>query len=413
MYQILGSDERSAKCEIKNQDWTRVSIETLKYLKRHVRPDRPARERLVEVLRMAARREEQSKELIATRCERGASIVHKMGFPDATAQAILNLDEHWNGKGSPRHARGEEIPLYSQVMNLAQTLEVYHALHGPAEALDVARRRSGRWFSPELVRIVVSWGEDSEIWREASSEQAGQTVEEMAPDQDSITVDEERLDAICEAFADVIDAKSPFTYRHSAGVAQAAVAMGLEMGFDRPALTTLRRAALLHDIGKLSVSNAILEKPGRLTAAEWEVVRKHPYYTEKILEKAPVFSDFAVMAASHHEKLDGSGYHRALKSSQLPLPARALAVADIYDALAADRPYRKGMPLERVLSIIKEDAPQQLDADCVEALKIAVSRAGWKAPEPGLECVTEMEPESCVYAPQFEDSEDVVAARVF
>jgi putative nucleotidyltransferase with HDIG domain len=235
----------------------------------------------------------------------------------------------------------------------------------------------------------------------------------MAPDHDAITVDENRLDAICEAFADVIDAKSHFTFHHSTGVAHAAVAMGLEMGFDPPAITTLRRAALLHDIGKLSVSNAILEKPGKLTSEEWDVVRRHPYYTEKILERAPIFNEFAAMAAAHHEKLDGSGYHLALVDHQMSLPARALAVADIYDALAADRPYRKGMPLEKVLKIISEDAPHKLDPACVEALKAVVLRADWKVPEPGFVCATESDPSFVTSTTEAVEIDEVEATRVF
>lgn len=369
MYRILGSDDRAAKRDVKISDWTKVSLDTLRYLRKHVRPGRPARERLFAVLEMAAKRDEQSMDLIKTRCERGADIALKMGFSRATADGILSLDEMWNGKGYPERRRGDEIPLASQVMNLAQTLDVYNSMYGPGDAIAMAEDRSGRWFNPALVKIVVSWGPDDPIWENLDDDSAREQVHRVAPTEDRIHTDEQRLDDICEAFAHVIDAKSPFTYRHSLGVAEAAAGIGAAMGLSSENCRMLRRCGLLHDIGKLSVSNSILEKAGKLDAAEWEVIRQHPLYTMRILEKAPIFQDFAFVASAHHEKLNGAGYHLALTADALPLDARILAVADIYDALAADRPYREGLPLEKVYSIIGADVPHALDADCFEGLQ--------------------------------------------
>lgn len=133
-------------------------------------------------------------------------------------------------------------------------------------------------------------------------------------------------------------------------------------------LKLLRRAALLHDVGKLSVSNEILEKPGKLTAEEWKIVRDHPYYTFEILNRTPGFEDIAAEAAAHHEKLDGSGYWRGWKESQLSTFSRILVVADIFDALRAKRPYRDSLPLEKVFAIMRADSPRALDLPCLEAL---------------------------------------------
>jgi putative nucleotidyltransferase with HDIG domain len=174
----------------------------------------------------------------------------------------------------------------------------------------------------------------------------------------------------------VIDAKSPFTYRHSTGVAGAAVATARTLARDEGEVQTIRRAALLHDIGKLGVSNSILDKPGKLTAEEWQTVRKHPYYSYEILKRIPGFSDLAQIAASHHERLDGSGYFRGLDATGLSMPARILVVADIFDALAAKRPYRDALPLETVFGIMQKDAPHALDAACFEALKCSTDAAG-------------------------------------
>jgi HD-GYP domain-containing protein (c-di-GMP phosphodiesterase class II) len=132
----------------------------------------------------------------------------------------------------------------------------------------------------------------------------------------------------------------------------------------------VRRAALLHDIGKLSVPNNILDKPSKLTAQEWDIVQLHPYYTQQILEKIAGFEELAYVASSHHEKIDGSGYFRKLSGDQLSLPSRVIAVAEVYDALSAKRPYRDALPREQVFSIIEKDVPRVLDAECFEALKL-------------------------------------------
>ena len=373
MFQILGSDERVAKREVKTTDWTKASAETLSYLQRHVRPDRPAHERLWTMFKMALKRDEQSQELISARCERGASIVRKMGFPEATSLAIFSLDEHWNGKGYPEHLRGDQIPLYSRITNLCQTLDVYATLCGPQAAKDMARQRSGRWFDPALVRIVQGWSVSDPVWAQGDPDEARCRIDAEAPAVRHIGVDDQQLDVICEVFAEVIDAKSPYTYRHSTGVASAAVSISRQMGLTEYEVTTVRRAALLHDIGKLSVSNAILEKPGKLTDEEWKVVRLHPYYTEQILAKVPVFRDFASVAAAHHEKLDSSGYCKGLTAKHLSLHARILTVSDVFDALFADRPYRGGLPLAGVFKIIGAEVPLALDADCYAALKAAAT----------------------------------------
>jgi putative nucleotidyltransferase with HDIG domain len=176
------------------------------------------------------------------------------------------------------------------------------------------------------------------------------------------------LDAICQAFAQIVDAKSPFTYNHSNGVANGAVAMARRLGFDAARILFIRHAALLHDLGKMAVSNTILEKPGKPDDAEWQILREHPAHTWTILRSVRGFEDLSEVAASHHEKLNGKGYHRGLNAEQLSTEARILVVADIFDALSAKRPYRDALPLETVFEIMRKDIPHALDAPCFEAL---------------------------------------------
>jgi putative nucleotidyltransferase with HDIG domain len=176
------------------------------------------------------------------------------------------------------------------------------------------------------------------------------------------------------AFADVVDAKSSFTYRHSLGVTAIAVKLAEQLGLGLMRCHLVRRAALLHDIGKLSLSNAILDKPGKLDKAEWEAVRKHPELSQQILERIPSFTAIAAIAGRHHERLDGSGYPSGLYASLLSIEDRIVAMADIYGALSENRPYRQGWPPEQILAMMQEEVPQKLDPDCFEALKTILDR---------------------------------------
>jgi putative nucleotidyltransferase with HDIG domain len=179
----------------------------------------------------------------------------------------------------------------------------------------------------------------------------------------------ERIDSICHAFAQVIDAKSPYTFHHSVGVAEASTAIAEEMCLSPGICTFVRRAALLHDIGKLSVSNAILEKPGKLTSEEWTIMRMHPVYTGTILANIRGFDQLAYVAAAHHERLDGTGYPEGLSAEGMSVPARIIAVADVYQALSEKRPYRESLPIETVFGIMDRDVPHRLDPECLKALK--------------------------------------------
>jgi putative nucleotidyltransferase with HDIG domain len=185
-------------------------------------------------------------------------------------------------------------------------------------------------------------------------------------------VDEEGLNEVARAFADIIDAKSPFTFDHSRRVAGYAVAMGRVLGFAEEEQLRLYRAGLLHDIGKLGVSNRILDKAGPLTGAERAAMERHPANSFEILQRVSAFRDFAWTAATHHEKLDGSGYPYRLTGADLDASARCLVVADIYDALTTDRPYRPGMEKARAFEVIDADAGTKLCETAVEALKTAV-----------------------------------------
>jgi HD-GYP domain-containing protein (c-di-GMP phosphodiesterase class II) len=303
------------------------------------------------------------------RSERGAAIARVMGLSERTAQGIASLDEHWNGGGNPLGLRRAEIPILSRIILLAQTLEICRSGGSPDAALAVAQAGSSRWFDPNLVNAAESLARRSTLWTGLASEAVYSEVVTLDAKQQSMIPGDSTLDSICLAFADVVDSKSPFTYQHSNGVANTAVAIARTLNLPAERILFMRHAGLLHDLGKMSVPNSILEKPGKLDAAEWEIMRLHPYYTWKILSCISGFRELSEVTAAHHEKLDGTGYFRGLRAPQLSLEMRILTVADIFDALSARRPYRDGLPVETVFRIMRKDAPHSLDAACLDALE--------------------------------------------
>ena len=368
LFHILNADEIRAKRDVKTTDWTKVGFESLNFALTHVATESALPQRMWKLLQVAATQQADSRDLVKIRCERGSYIAKKLGFSDAVAEGIHSLDEHWNGGGYPNHLLGEEIPMFSRIANLCQTLEVFYEARGEEDALNAIQARSGRWFDPELVAATMSLAKQGILWLGLDSKDLLENVLVMEPEERRLIANDTTIDSICLAFADIIDAKSPFTYQHSNGVADAAMDIAIHFGMNEHEKKQLRRAALMHDIGKLSVPNSILEKPGKLTDEEWQVVRDHPYYTFQILKRVPAFKSFSSDAASHHERLDGSGYWRRLSGDNISFVARILSVADVFDALRAKRPYRDALPLEKVFSIMRKESPRALDLPCLEAL---------------------------------------------
>jgi len=378
--EIIGGDDRAVKSGVKLEDWTQTRkprLSTLRLLWENVLPGSHFAERVARVGKIALSQRQNSHELISIRCDRGAEIIRKLGLPEPVAQAVRSLDEHWDGCGYPDGSRGEHIPLLSRILAVAQHLDVFAGEVGPEQAITTLQHRSGRWFDPELVRIATSLDAEHRLWSycmpDDDRELTRQLVLLLDPGE-KLSLPSDQIDRICEVFADVVDAKSPFTYRHSIGVADAALAIAHTLGLAPERVNFVHRAALLHDLGKLRVPNSILDKPGRLTLAERLIIEEHPALTQSILERVAAFRELAVIAAQHHERLDGSGYPNCLTASQLSLEARIIAVADVYGALSEERPYRRGLPLEQIVTIMSSDLPNRLDPECFKALQLALTQ---------------------------------------
>ncbi|HEX4039525.1 MAG TPA: HD domain-containing phosphohydrolase [Acidobacteriaceae bacterium] len=371
---IGGGDERRVKAGVKLEDWTqpnRPKGSTLRLLWTSVLPHASRLQRIAGIVRIGLTQHRNNQEMITLRCDRGAHILQKLGLGRVAAEAVRGLDEHWDGSGYPERRTGHTIPVEARILAVAQHLDVFATERGTDAALAVLRERSRRWFDPELVRIVERLQGGGALWRSALAttpeSETQRAVLDLAP-QEAHRLQAADIDLICAAFADVVDAKSSFTFRHSLGVTEAAARIAHRLGLSPARLQLVYRAALLHDLGKLSVPNSILDKPGKLDPNEWRVVQEHPRLTREILARIGSFGELAEIAGAHHEKLDGSGYPNHLVARQLPMEARIIAVADVYGALTEDRPYRGGLTHEQAMEILLQDAPARLDPDCCEAL---------------------------------------------
>jgi HD-GYP domain-containing protein (c-di-GMP phosphodiesterase class II) len=387
MCQIVGGDDRIVKAAAKLEDWTqphRYKLSTVKLLWEQVLPGASVIEKGARLLKMGVTQHRNNRELIELRCDRGAQIVRKLGLGNQVAIGVRHLDEHWDGCGYPGALKGEEIPIISRLMCIAQHLDAFCMDQGPQVAIDTLCERAGRWFDPELVRATVQLDRSRTLWREclpgSPVEETRRAILSLHPKEQAL-LSASDVDTICQAFADVVDAKSPFTFRHSLGVQDASVAIGNTLGLSDRRIQVLCRAALLHDVGKLSIPNTILDKPTRLTDSEFTLVKSHPGLSTQILNRVQAFREIAVLAGEHHERLDGSGYPFGLTGEDLSIESRIIAVADVFAALSEHRPYREALGVERIRSIMERDIPEKLDRECYAALCVVMEDLTQSVPE--------------------------------
>ena len=321
---------------------------------------------------LAGSRGELANAMEATHCQIAGGVARGLGLDTTIADALQQVFERWDGKGSPGGLRGERIALAARLVQLALIVEYYRRLGGETAAVDAALRRRGTQFDPALVdRLragapqLLAGLDTTPTWDEVIG-----SVPALGP-----TLSGPQLDRALEAISDLADLKSPFTTAHSRGVARLARAAARRSGFSEQHVGELGRAALLHDLGRLGVSNAIWEKPGPLSAAERERVRMHPYYTLRMFSRVPVLATAAELASRHGERLDGSGYPRGLTAADLSPSARLLAVADVYQAMSEPRAHRAVHPPEHAARLLQAEVRAgRLDGEAVQAVLGAAGR---------------------------------------
>jgi HD-GYP domain-containing protein (c-di-GMP phosphodiesterase class II) len=368
MSTLFGVDDLVLKADGKRVDWSRPG-EVLRFVSRHAGEGVSPLRRVARVGSVASRLKREGHAIVETRCERGAGVVRQLELPEAAAVAVRELDEHWDGTGQPYGVKGDQISIVGRVGCVAQNAELFLAAGGQHAMRTMLADRRGRWFEPDLADALLAVDAADPIWLELTNGSAERSLAALAPTDIELDADDARLDQIAETFATIVDAKSPYTARHSHGVALHAGVIGAQLGFSSTVLRDLRRGALLHDLGKLGISNTILDKPGKLDDHEFELIKSHPVFTEQILARVPAFAPLATAAAAHHERIDGRGYPYGLSGRDLTPYSRVLAVSDVYEALTADRPYRAGMPVDEALEIMRRDAGSHLCSETLDALE--------------------------------------------
>lgn len=333
--------------------------------------------------------------LVTTHAERGAKLAAEMKLGPGVAEAIGSAAEHFDGSGAPKGLSGEDIPLAGRILALAQAVTQQYGDSNPDGAMALARKHAGSWFDPEVVAAFEHPRVSGDLVESLRHDQVWHQLTQLEPLEQPFAVDDERLDGIAAVFGRVIDAKSPWTRRHSTRVRELVIGMldqvdpSGDMAARRRALS---RGAALHDVGTLGVSNAVLDKTGTLDATETEVIRRHTAYGEHILSWADAFAEVVPLAAGHHERLDGRGYHGSVPANLLPFDVRLLAVADQFEALTSPRPHRDPFSSTEALAILAAEAGSGIDDEALEALErfLASPSAG------SLLSPTEFDPEELV-----------------
>ncbi|HEX9775109.1 MAG TPA: HD domain-containing phosphohydrolase [Actinomycetota bacterium] len=313
----------------------------------------------------------------AALCEVAEMMAKRLGLPPEVHTLFVHLTERWDGKGLLRRAEGEEISLPLRIVHVARDAAYQRMIVGDDHAVEVVRRRSGRAFDPRVARRFVQ--DAPEIMAAADEPDSAWEAALAAEPEPRLTLDSADVDRALAAIGDFADLVSPDLSGHSGGVAELASAAARICGMDPSEVAHVRRTAFVHDLGRVAVSPRIWQKPAGLTLDEWEQVRLHPYHTERVLLRSGFLASLADAACAHHERLDGTGYHRRLAAAALPEGVRLLAAADAFHAMCAPRPHRRGLPPKAAAEELGEEARAgRLDSRMVAAV---IEAAGQETPQ--------------------------------
>jgi HD-GYP domain-containing protein (c-di-GMP phosphodiesterase class II)/DNA-binding CsgD family transcriptional regulator len=356
---FLASDELSAQKDFCLCDPNNFG-QLFGWMRRNVAKDQPMPSRVLRMMQMLATGEKAFAEVDLGCSDVGSRIAARLAMSEATQLALYHICETWNGKG-PHKLKGEDIPLAGRIVNAAMITEVFFSERGVDAARAAAAARKGKMFDPAVAAAVAELCDDTAFWEALQGQEAWASVLDLEPSP-ARYVEDSSLDDFAYALADIVDLKSATTATHSRRTATIAetLATRLRLSDDETALA--RRAALVHDVGLVAVPTLLLEKGRPWSEADFERFRLHTYYTERILSRSECLRPIGDAAASHHEDLDGSGYHRGLTGTQMSMPARVVAAASAFVEAAE----RAGGEAEEAMAALQRD--RKLDPDCLAAL---------------------------------------------
>ena len=307
--------------------------------------------------------------MISQHAKLARTLAEQLELPGMVREAIGAAYEQWDGRGWPGQLRAAAVPIAARIAQLAEFAEVAHRVGGVAAATALARRRAGRQFDPTLAALLCAKAE--EILGGLEAAPAWQAVIAAEPAL-AVELSAEQLDGALAAIANFVDLKAPFTLGHSVAVAALAEEAGRRLGLPPEQVLMLRRAGFVHGFGRLGVSNSIWDRPGPLSAGEWERVRMYPYLTERMLHQSAALAPLGEIAVQHRERLDGSGYPRGLSGGAISMLARVLAAADVYLSMREPRPHRPARETEEAVAEMRAEVRAgRLDGAAVDAVLAA------------------------------------------
>lgn len=356
-----------------------IGMNRARFAMRNLGAGSPPAQRARTALEFLISGREAMETMHATHCIVAGELARRLGLGEAVHDALLQVFERWDGKGGPARRAGSAISRPVRLIQLADVVEVFHRAGGIEAAVAVARERSGTQFDPAVVERFCD--EAHEVLAPLAVTTSWDAVINAQPGL-RLALSDQELDAALEAIADFADLKSPYTLGHSREVADLAAEAGRNYGLPEDEIRLVRRAGLVHDLGRLGVSNAIWDKREELTTAERERIRLYPYLTERILCASPGLAPLGALAAQHSERLDGSGYPRGLKGNMLPPAARIPAAADVYRAMVEPRPHRGARSAADAEVELRAEVRQgRLDGDAADAVLRAAGHQFVRRPE--------------------------------
>ena len=348
-------------------DWSGVPY--LRFLLGNVARGEPLGQRVRVMTALMRDARGQLGTLIHSHCTSAGALARHIGVGAEVEHALAFTFERFDGAGLPTGASGSELPIEMRVAQLADVAEVHHRMYGVDGAIAMARSRRGGHFDPDVVDAFTT---DTENLFPAADEDPWGAAFEIAPDSE-VRLDDARLDELLTAIGDFVDLKCPFALGHSRNVAALAAAAAVQLGLPPNDVTDVRRAGHVHHVGRMGVSNQVWSKGSALSGAEWERVRMHPYFTDRVLTRIPGLARVAAIARAHHEHIDGSGYPLGLAGAALGRPERLLAAAVAYQSALEPRPYREALTPEEAAARLSERVRSGvLDPSSVDAVLAVV-----------------------------------------